>query len=114
MKRTPLKRKTRLRPMSTKRQREAKIYSQKRKAFLEAHPLCQAHGMIMVCLGFRHNTTDYYTGLQADRRSTDIHHVKRRIGANYLDEKTWLAVCRWSHNWIHANPKDAKSLGLLA
>lgn len=115
MKRTPLKRKTRLRPMSTKRQREAKIYSQKRKAFLEDRPECEAYGIIM--LNAPINTLYLGRGYSIPvtcPASTDIHHVHGRVGSAYLDEGTWLAVSRWAHRWIHDNPKIARQLRLLA
>ena len=113
MKRTPLKRKTRLRPMSTKRKMEALIYSQKRKMFLEDHPICQAHEAICGWLYENDHRAWLLSPFRVHAVSTDVHHVKGRIGANYLDESNWLAVSRWSHRWIHDNPKVARKLGLL-
>ena len=104
MKRTkPIRRKTPLRRVSKKRAKESRIYSAKRRAFLEAHPICgcgvQRHlfGELFVC----------------QRRAVDVHHTKGRTGGNYLDEKTWLAVCRPHHIWIHNNPSKARKMGLL-
>ena len=45
-------------------------------------------------------------------RSVDVHHMKRR-GKYFLDMATWMAVSRQSHDWIHANPKEATELGWL-
>ena len=96
MKRSPLLRKTPMKRVSSRRSREAKAYRQKRKLFLAAHPDC------MVC--WIYNLVAY--------RATDIHHLGQR-GKNYLDETTWLAVCRSCHERIHRNPAAARILGIL-
>lgn len=33
--------------------------------------------------------------------ATDIHHKEGRLGVNYLDEDTWIPVCRSCHAYIH-------------
>lgn len=93
MKRTPLKRKTPLRSMSKKRQKESKIYSAKRKAFLDAHPICQ------IC---------------ESRPASEVHHRHGRYGSAYLDESTWLALCgpHGCHEWLGRNRALAKEMGL--
>lgn len=91
MKRTPLKRKTRLKPMSAKRMKESKEYSAKRLQFLEDLPLCE------VC---------------QRAKSTDVHHVEKR-GKNYLRVDTWLATCRPCHDKIHREPDWARQHGYL-
>lgn len=104
---TPKKRK-RIPAMSAKRKKEAAIYSKKRKAFLEARPYCMAFWLIV-----RHTKLMPMMGFYGTApASEEIHHVAKR-GKNYLDESTWLAVCRWSHNWIEANKSTARKLGLL-
>lgn len=103
--RTPLKRKTALRRktqlarMSKKRRRESAIYGKKRKAFLLTRPFCQACQEI---------------GSGTQLRATQVHHRFGRTGANYLDERTWLAVCSPCHEAIHQSPNEARRLGLLA
>ncbi len=92
LRRSPLKRTGRLRPMSKKRQREARAYSLLRAAYLKAHPTCE------VC---------------SKATPKDIHHVCGRLGGNYLNPDTWLAVCRSCHDWIHTHPSKARQLGLL-
>lgn len=86
--------------MSKKRQREAREYSKKRKAFLEARPLCEATWVI-------------WPNRPTRPASTEVHHVKRR-GKFYLDESSWLAVGREAHVWLHSHPKEARRLCLLA
>lgn len=46
-------------------------------------------------------------------RATEIHHT-RKPKCKYLnDESTWLAVSRWSHEFIEQNKSVARELGLL-
>lgn len=93
MKRSPLKRRARLRAMSDKRRKASRIYSRRRQLFLDAHSVCQ------LCHG---------------AASRDIHHREGRAGARYLDETTWLALCRECHDAIHQSPNAARKSGLLA
>lgn len=93
MKRSPIKRKTPLRRVSKKRKKEARVYAVRRKAFLASHPFCW--------FDFCPNA------------SRDVHHKKGRLGGNYLNEDTWMAVCRKHHNWIHAHPDIARQMTLL-
>ena len=80
-------------PVSAKRQVEMDEYSKKRLAFLALYQNCQAK--ITGCTG----------------KSCDVHHKAGRIGDNYLNISTWLAVCRPCHSWIEENPDAAKELG---
>lgn len=107
---------SRLRPVSKKRAAERSTYMAKRKAFLAAHPFCQAWLTEHVLpLDFTMEQAEQLArnGMLDCPLSTDIHHVKRR-GRYYLDESTWLAVARSSHRKIHDNPRWARELGLLA
>lgn len=85
-------RRTRLRPMSDKRRAESRLYFAQRSVFLTARPACE------VCKA---------------KPSRDVHHAAGRIGGNYLDEGTWLAVCRGCHDEIHRNPSAAREAGLI-
>lgn len=92
---TVLKHKKPIRAVSTKRAKENKIYSQKRKEFLS----------------LPENQVCPITGLPA----TDVHHKYsgKDRAKYYLDTSTWLAVSREGHNWIHSNPKEARNKGFL-
>ena len=90
MKRTSLLRRTPLRPMSKKRQKESRIYSEKRKALLEAKPICE------IC---------------CSRKSTDCHHKRGRSGSLYLDETHFMALCRPCHDFLGRNPSLAFEMG---
>ena len=103
--------KKRLPRMSARRKVESREYTEKRKAFLKAHPLCQAWPVIV-----SHAPPETLGDLPplhaAAPLSVEIHHRCKR-GKNYLDESTWLAVSRFSHRWIEDHKKEARKLGLL-
>lgn len=99
----PLKRTQRVKRQSVRRQREGRIYSQKRKAFLEAKRVCYAGSML------EHLEIPNVCTIRAE----DVHHRAGRTNGNYLNDATWLPVCRSCHDWIHAHPADARAIGLL-
>lgn len=106
MKRTAINRRTPLRRVSKKRAREQRIYAQKRKAFLEANPICWVWAANNVVKMIEGETTKAH-------RSTEVHHKNGRTGKNYLDESTWMAVSAKGHCWIHQNPKEARAKGWI-
>lgn len=128
IRRTPLKRGTKplkrtpLRKVSKKRAKEGRIYSEKRKAFLERWPWCQVW---MSENGFKQPYPEsegdsFAPMVKAEMfeikvcpRSCDIHHKAKRTGSNYLNESTWLAVSREMHEKIHQNPSWARAQGYL-
>lgn len=77
---------------SEKRKSEEKEYLKLRAEFLKKHPICQWLG--------------------CKNKSKDIHHKSGRSGKNYLNEKTWAALCREHHNLVHLNNKVAFEKGL--
>lgn len=79
-------------PKSEKRVIEEKEYLKKREVFLKKHPICQWLG--------------------CKNKSKDVHHKSGRSGKNYLDGKTWAALCREHHNLVHLNNKVAFEKGL--
>jgi hypothetical protein len=83
-----------LAPRSAKRAKQEKEYSNKRKTFMLAHPLCQAN----------------ISGL-CTSQSTDIHHIKGRSGELLLEVNEWMSVCRACHMWIETHPIEATELG---
>jgi len=83
-----------MRRVSKKRASEQRVYAIKRVNFLFEHGSCEAG--------------------DCTARSRDVHHTKGRLNGNYLDETTWLAVCRACHDRIHRNPSWARKAGLLA
>jgi len=83
--------------VSAKRAKKDAEYSKLRQRHLSVNNLCQVK--VDGC----------------SHIATDIHHTY--AGANrdafYLVQSTWLAVCRNCHDWIHANPADARTIGWL-
>lgn len=118
IKRTGILRRTPIKRVSSKRQKEMKIYTAKREEFLKRHPYCM---VTLELLGLASKDVETWDGYYRDvwgvtRRAplaTDIHHCHGRRGKNYLDETTWLAVCREQHQRIHQNPSWAREMGFL-
>jgi hypothetical protein len=99
--RKPLKR------QSKKRAKESKVYMDKRKAFLGAHPWCQ---WWMAENGVSEDAVR--DGLNAPR-SAEVHHKKGRSGPHYLDETTWMAVSTKAHRYIHAHGQESREKGYI-
>lgn len=95
-----------MRRVSKKRRDEQRWYSIMRKEFLAKYTHCQAWAKIISY--FPAAGLPHFCQL-----ATEIHHVAGRLNGNYLNTKTWLAVCRESHDWIHANAGKARRIGLL-
>ena len=43
----------------------------------------------------------------------DLHHKAGRSGSNMYDPKTFMAVCRPCHMWIHEHPIEARERNWL-
>ena len=78
---------------SYKRRWERRQYRDLRAAFLTGHPICQ---------------------LCEEAASTEVHHMKGRVGSLYLDVDHWKALCRNCHQWATENPEQAKKCGISA
>lgn len=94
-----LKRKP-LNKISSKQQKLNTAYSVLRKQYLKDHPVCE------------HCIEMYPDQDRRHLKAIEIHHTAYR-GKNTNDTSTWLAVARKCHNWIHANPKEARERGFL-
>jgi hypothetical protein len=79
--------------VSEKRKDLDKVYAKVRKQYLTVHPFCEAK--IEGC----------------GKVAIEIHHKKGKVGENYTDAKTFLAVCRQCHNSIEKNPAWARQQG---
>ncbi len=87
-----LSRRTRIKSRSDAKRATDYLYTKKRKVFLRLRTMCELCGT---------------------RASQDVHHRRGRYGSAFLDEKTWMALCRLCHDWIHQHPKEARELGLF-
>lgn len=90
--RAPIARYTPLRRVSTRRARELRLYSKKRREFLARFKWCQ------MC---------------DDVPPSDVHHRCGRVGAKLNDESQWFALCRRCHDLIHSRPSEARAKGWL-
>lgn len=79
--------------VSENKKAEDKVYASIRKVFLDNHKVCEAK--ILRCLN----------------QSTEVHHKKGRVGKNYLDVHTFLALCSNCHRWIETHPESSKEHG---
>jgi hypothetical protein len=82
-----------------------RVYSAKRREFLERHPVCHV-GSVLTASGL------YKEASACTYDATDIHHVKKR--GQYLNEEAYfLPTCRSCHSWVHSHAGLARVLGLL-
>lgn len=44
---------------------------------------------------------------------TDVHHKAGREGPLLLDERHWMCVSRWGHDWIRDHGREAHALGWI-
>lgn len=126
----PIKR-SRIRQVSKKRRAKLDLYSPLRKTFLTEHPLCEVW---LGKRGWRWRTFNAELGALYERtsapyyaidfndlalrikgapESVEVHHKAGRLGSNFLDTKTWLAVSREEHEWVHAHASEARARGWL-
>ena len=116
MKRSPLRRRTPLHrggrlarrtPLRSVSPKRAKVQRQRRtmvREELARRELCEA-GVTIRFGGHR----SLCAGL-----AVDLHEpLTRARGGSILDPANTVAVCRSCHDWIHAHPAAAASIGLL-
>lgn len=115
MKRTPL------RKVSKKRQRESTIYRELCKEHLHAHPFCQIY-ITRHCLdeaAVIKNNGAYFEPVSSGSQirmivplADQIHHRKGR-GKYYLDKRWFFSACHNQHWWAHhEDPKEARRIGV--
>jgi hypothetical protein len=94
-----------MRSATKARAKELRAYSKRLESWKREHPYCHACEILM----------PYRDGQQRRtiRQTSDCHHVRGRNGALLLDERYWLAVCRWCHEWITLHGREARALGLI-
>jgi hypothetical protein len=99
-----VKRKTPLRQMSKKRQKEQRERRKFVADVLESRPRCQAGALIRGVM--RAHPCHVW--------SVDVHEpLTRARGGSILDPDNAVALCRSCHDWIHTHPAEATYLGLL-
>lgn len=84
-------RKTKIKAVSTKRQRENQSYSVLRNMYLRQHPKCERCG--------------------AD--ATEIHHRSGRTRERLNDSTMFMSTCRQCHRYIHEHPQESYEKGWM-
>lgn len=80
---------TKIKPVSSKRAKELRLYAKLREKFLSENPMCQVCG-----------------NAQADQ----IHHMKKR-GVYLNDVRFFLGVCAICHHRVESNPQWSRDNG---
>jgi hypothetical protein len=83
-----------------KKQRSDRLYISLAKEFRSQPGNLHCHGCVA-----RHVPT---------RASSEVHHVRGRLGTLKFDTRFFCPTCRECGRWVHANPAKARALGLLA
>jgi len=111
----------RIRKMSKRREGANREYAIRRKRYLAEHPTCDAFHTIIgwAARNWKYdelamNTWYFCVDPTTPPPSVEIHHMKKPKCKYLNDESTWLAVARWSHNFIEQNKSVARDLGLLS
>lgn len=95
--RQPLRRKTRIKPVSPKQAGRLAIY--RKMKFARIEDLCKKHGVPI----------DEYTKKKV-WVEFEFHHPCGRIGKNLFD---FVLIAPETHRWIHQHPKLARGRGWL-
>lgn len=84
-----------IKPISDKKKDADVEYKPMRIEFLKLYPMCQ----------FK----------DCKKKSIEVHHKfsGKDRSKYYLDDSTWMAVCRMCHFWIHKHPKKSRELDYL-
>jgi hypothetical protein len=94
--------------MSDKRRKESAARRAFVRKFLSEHPRCEV-GHVFVA-----DRSTWPAARECRKWSVDVHEpLTRARGGSILDPDNVLATCRPCHDWIHANPTAATTLGLL-
>ena len=104
--RSSLKRRTRMPRISPRRATERAAYRRDVKAFLVAHPFCQAQTYVWELEG----NTQPLTFVMG---SNQVHHRNKCRGARLLDQRWWMAVGPYYHEEIETRKEWARKVGLL-
>lgn len=94
----------RIRPMSQRRAKLARVYG----------PMAQAWkaGRGCACAGMRDGHTGRLVCHEKSHACEDVHHSRGRCGALLMDQRWWVPVCRTAHRWIGENVAQARDRGL--
>jgi hypothetical protein len=91
LKKVPVVRKVRIRPVSQRQEEKLRVYRRKRDKFLEGKT-CEFPGCTST--------------------EVTLHHAKGRIGSFLTDKRYFKALCWPHHQWVETHPEEAKQMGL--
>jgi len=94
---TAMKKGTPLKKVSKSQRRKLKTYFEVRNEFLRDNPAC------LICV---------VRGL-TPAPATEVHHLFGRSNSLLCDVRGFCPSCKSCREWPHANPKEARELGLL-
>ena len=136
MKRTPLSRRTPLRPTSTlqpgksrlartgslrpvssKRAREKRTYDECRREVYDRQDGECAVSLLYLSAynaGDPIENTLHQIARMCSVGMTDVHHMKGRVGDLYTDLDNMIGLCRPCHDYVEAHPEWAREVGLSA
>jgi len=80
-----------IKPISDRKAEQLKIYRKERDSYLKEIDKCERCGI----------------------EASEIHHKNGRTNERLYDSNFFMSSCRPCHNWIHANPKEAREQGYL-
>ncbi len=104
--RKPLKR-TRVNKVSARHRNALKEYYDRRRGYLEAHPICEAGPVIA-----RAKLPAAYRVPVCGVKAVQVHHTRGR-GPYLNDEATFCGICPACHVFVHAHGQWARAVGLL-
>lgn len=109
---------TRIKPISSKRSNERSQYRKQVKYYLEAHPYDQ---IWIAIRGLDESAVIDAGGWYCDKdsinkrvpRSNQIHHRNKGRGERLLDVRWWMATSNFSHEQVEFNKSWAREEGYL-
>lgn len=82
-----------MRPNTSKRAAQMRVYRGLRRVYLEDHPACEFP-------------------IGCDGAATEIHHKRGRVGADLIDVTRWAGLCHDHHAYVTEHPTEAYELGI--
>ena len=108
-----MKRRKPVNAISARQRKRLAEYAKVRRAHLEEHPWCETCPKIVEWLKQRAFNVAAAAMPLRPHWATEPHHIRGKLSLLLCDRRFFISTCRRGHDWIHANPDLARSLGLL-
>jgi hypothetical protein len=92
-----------VRTRTKERAKQERQYNKRVKVWKRENPHCKACEALFM----------YRGGRPEIKLTSDCHHKMGKEGELLLDERYWLPVCRWCHDWIEEHGRLARALGFV-